>query len=60
MAVGECRGFVGEVWQGMAGMSGVAAVSWGKVCYGELGFVWARHGSRGRESSGTVGSGALR
>ena len=40
-------------------MSGSGAVSWGKVCYGEVGFVWARHGSRGRESSGTVGSCAL-
>ena len=22
-------------------MSGSGAVSWGKVCYGEVGFVWA-------------------
>ena len=47
--VGDCLGGVlwGAVWLGMAGMSGSGAVSWGKVCYGEVGFVWARHGSHG-------------
>jgi len=37
----------GVFGRGMAGMSGSGAVSWGEVCYGEVGFVWARHGSHG-------------
>ena len=40
-------------------MSGSGAVSWGKVCYGEVGFVWARHGSRGEEWHGQVWPGAV-
>lgn len=37
----------GVFGRGMAGMSGSGAVSWGEVCYGEVGFVRARHGRRG-------------